>query len=126
MITMIPAAIGMIRLNPPIRSKVPERRMLRTTKTVLNPRIKLTVMGINRGLGAEASETPAAVSPGAVSLPAAMVLGGGPTVPPKKQSQEGMRGSTQGDRKENNPATKAKRIDTLTILKVYPIFPALV
>jgi hypothetical protein len=108
----------MIRLTPPIRSTVPERRILRATKTALNPRIKLTVRGINRGRGEAASET--ALSPAPRTAP---VLAGLAAVPPKKQSQEGIRGSTQGDKNENTPAAKARTIDRLTILEIYPILP---
>jgi hypothetical protein len=88
-------------------SRVPERRMLKATKTALKPRIKLRVMGINRGLG-----TGAAGNSGA---PAAVLRGG--AVPPRKQSQEGIRGSTQGDKKESSPAVKARRIDNCSDIK---------
>jgi hypothetical protein len=32
-------------------------------------------------------------------------------VPPRKQSHEGISGSTQGEKKENNPAVKARKMD---------------
>jgi hypothetical protein len=89
-----------------MRSRVPERRILKTTKTALKPRTKLTVMGINRGLGAGASGDSGA---------AATVLRGLTATPPRKQSQEGIRGSTQGDKKESNPAAKARRSDNFSV-----------
>jgi hypothetical protein len=106
MITMIPAAAVMIRLNPPMRSRVPESRMLKTTKTALKPRIKLIVMGITRGLGAGTSG-----DPGTAAAPRGLIA-----VPPRKQSQEGIRGSTQGDKKDSSPAVKASRIDKFSVI----------
>jgi hypothetical protein len=87
-----------------MRSRVPERRRLRITKTALNPRIKLTVTEINRGLGLGAVNE----SPG---FPPE-----GTTAPPKKQSQEGIRGSTQGDKNESSPAAKAKKSDRFSVI----------
>jgi hypothetical protein len=98
-ITIIPAAVVIIRLNPPISSRVPEKRILSTTKTALKPRIKLTVTAINRGRGA---------APSVVSAEGA--------APPRKQNQDGIRGSTQGDKKENNPATKDRNKDTFAVI----------
>jgi hypothetical protein len=94
-----------IRLNPPISSRVPEKRTLKTTKTALNPRIKLTVIATNRGRGAGPSAVPADAA-----------------APPRKQNHEGIRGSTQGDKKENNPATKARNTDKFSII-YYNIIP---
>jgi hypothetical protein len=89
-----------------MRNMVQETRILNTTKTALTPRIKLTVMGITRSVG---TGTPGESAPAAG-------LRGLAAVPPRKQSQEGMRGSTQGDKKESSPAAKASRIDNFSVI----------
>jgi hypothetical protein len=89
-----------------MRSRVPESRILRTTKTALKPRIKLMVIGTTRALGAGASG-----DSGTAAAPRGLI-----TVPPRKQSQEGMRGSTQGDKKDSSPAAKASRIDKFSVI----------
>jgi hypothetical protein len=61
--------------------------MLITTKTALNPRMKHPVTATRRG----------------------RFLASG-AVPPRNRSHEGIRGSTQGDRKDKRPAPKENRI----------------
>jgi hypothetical protein len=104
-ITMIPAAMLMIPLIPPRNRAVAEKRTLKTIKTTLNPRTKAAVNPKSR------SRLPPAL-PAVSGFSAVSRL-----VPPRKQSHEGISGSTQGEKKESNPAVKARKMDTLSFTR---------
>jgi hypothetical protein len=80
---------------------VPAMTALRTVKRILKPRVKLMVSPVRVNFRRVFSGEVAAS-------------------PPSRMSQEGMRGSTQGDKKESSPAAKAKKGErSLSILIVY-------
>jgi hypothetical protein len=99
---MSPAIRLIIRAAPPKSKKTPEKRMLKLTKRTLKPRMKLTVPGIRRRRYPAAGE------------------GSPRLIPPIKHSQEGMRGSTQGDKNEKKPAAKARGTEISPVMEKSP------
>jgi hypothetical protein len=76
--------------------KVVEIIMLSIIKTTLKPRIKLRVPAMILGLA----------------------WGSRGLMPPTMLRYEGIRGSTQGDRNENNPAPKAKSKERFSVIRL--------
>jgi hypothetical protein len=76
--------------------KVVEIIILSITKTALKPKIKLRVPAMTLGLA----------------------RGSRGLMPPTMLRYEGIRGSTQGDRNENNPAPKANKQERFSVIRL--------
>jgi hypothetical protein len=85
--------------TPPIKAKVAEKTMLNTTKTAVNPKIKLTVPAI--GFGRLSSALPEAGEP------------------PIIHRYEGISGSTHGDKNDINPAPNAIKTDKFSFMILF-------
>ena len=99
-ITINPAIMLMYLNTSPIILKVTEKIMLKIIKIVLKPKMKLTVLAIGLGLFSLSCDTGA---------------------PPIIDNQDGISGSTQGEKNDNNPALKAIITDRFSLI----IFPYL-
>jgi hypothetical protein len=83
---------------PPIKKKVAEIITLKMIKIIVNPQIKQrdVIKRIKRFL-----------LPGSFSADDTAI----PAVPPKIPRYEGIKGNTQGEKKESSPAANVRNID---------------
>ena len=90
-ITITPAAMRIYPETPPISKKVAEMIILKTINTAVNPRIKqkAAISSLKRFL---------------FSVLISLDTG----TPPRTLKNDGIRGSTQGEKNERSPAVKTK------------------
>jgi hypothetical protein len=103
---MIPAAISMYLLIP-LKIRTLEKTMLTTIKTAVNPKIKNRVWRITRPRISPSGRRVFKDS----GIPWPAPSGASPEAPIKKR-YEGIRGNTQGEKKESSPAAKDRTADT--------------